>query len=299
MPDRAGPRQHRSVKIAVTGGTGRIGGRVVQLLERTGRHDVVALSSRTAPYDEPAALRRAFTGVDTLVFVSSDGEAARVVVHHRNVLQAAMDCRVGHVVFLSGLDVAADSPFCYAFTNRDAERLLRASGLPFSILRAGLYTEFFLDLVRRCGTGAPNLEVALPAADGRVSLVAREDVAQCLAALALGTPTAQHHDVTGPESLLVGEIAAASGHRFSDATTAQFAGNLARLGEETWWIHAYSSMFAAIREHRWQSVSSEVSRLTGRRPLALSTVLARRAIPTPQDQVDPTTTPSHPEWSPT
>ena len=177
------------MKIAVTGGTGRIGGRVVRLLQETGRHDVVALSSRTAPYDEPAALRRAFTGVDTLVFVSSDGEAARVIVHHRNVLQAATDCRVGHVVFLSGLDVAADSPFCYAFTNRDAEQLLRASGLPYSILRAGLYAEFFLDLVRRCASGTRTARSPFPAADGRVSLVAREDVAQCLAALALGGPT--------------------------------------------------------------------------------------------------------------
>ena len=288
------------MKIAVTGGTGRIGGRVVQLLQETGRHDVVALSSRTAPYDEPPALRRALTGIDTLVFVSSDGEAARVVVHHRTVLQAATDCRVGHVVFLSGLDVAADSPFSYAFTNRDAEQLLRASGLSYSILRAGLYTEFFLDLVQRCATGAPNGEVALPAADGRVSLVAREDVARCLAALALGGPTGQHHDVTGPESLLVGEVAAASGHRFTDAPAAQFAATLAGLGEETWWIHAYSTMFAAIRQHRWQAVSSEVFRLTGRRPLSLSTVLDRRDTPTtPQDQVDPTATRSHPERSPT
>ena len=286
------------MKIAVTGGTGRIGGRVVELLEDDGGHDVVALSSRTAPYDQPPALRRALTRVDTLVFVSSDGEAARVIVHHRNVLQAASDCRVGHVVFLSGLDVAVDSPFCYAFTNRDTEQLLRAAGLPYSILRAGLFTEFFLDLIRSCGTGESSCEVALPAADGQVSLVAREDVARCLAALALGGPTNQHHDVTGPESLLVGEIAAASGHRFSDATPTQFASTLASLGEETWWIHAYSSMFDSIRQHRWQTVSSGVSQLTGRRPLSLSEVLARRDISTPQRHVIPTATRSHPEWSP-
>jgi NAD(P)H dehydrogenase (quinone) len=264
------------MKIAVTGGTGRIGGRVVRLLADTGRHDVIALSSRTAPYDELAALRTALTGVDTLVFVSSDGEAARVIVHHRNVLQAASNCRVGHVVFLSGLDVAADSPFCYAFTNRDTEQLLRAAKLPYSILRAGLFAEFFLDLIRTCGAGVPKGGVALPAADGRVSLVAREDVAQGLAALALGGPTGRHHDVTGPASLLVGEIAAAAGYRYTDTTPAQFAGTLAALGEETWWIHAYSSMFAAIRQHRWQTVSSGVTELTGRQPLSLAEVLARR-----------------------
>jgi NAD(P)H dehydrogenase (quinone) len=99
------------MRIAVTGGTGRIGGRVVELLTGAGGHEVVALSSRTAPYDNPSALRAALDGVDTLVFVSSDGEAARVIVHHRNVVQAATQCRVGHVVLLSGLDVDLQSPF--------------------------------------------------------------------------------------------------------------------------------------------------------------------------------------------
>ena len=89
------------MRIAVTGGTGRIGGQVVELLTAAGGHEVVALSSRTAPYDHPSALRTALDGVDTLVFVSSDGEAARVIVHHRNVVQAAIQCQVGHVVLLS------------------------------------------------------------------------------------------------------------------------------------------------------------------------------------------------------
>jgi NAD(P)H dehydrogenase (quinone) len=73
--------------------------------------------------------------------VSSDGEAARVIVHHRNVVQAATQCRIGHVVLLSGLDTDLQSPFCWAYTNGDTERLLRASGRPYSIVRAGLFTQ--------------------------------------------------------------------------------------------------------------------------------------------------------------
>jgi NAD(P)H dehydrogenase (quinone) len=261
------------MRSAVTGGTGRIGGRVVQLLAETGHHEVVALSSRTAPYDDPSALRAALDGVQTLVFVSSDGEAARVVVHHRNVLRAAEQCGIGHVVLLSGLDAALDSPFCYAFTNGDTERLLRAGGRPHSIVRAGLFAEFFLGLMRQVATvGA----VALPAADGRVSLVTREDVAQCLAALALGEPTDRHHDVTGPDSLAVAAIAEAAGYGYSDTTPAEYAGRLARIGEEPWWTYAYCSMFDSIRQHRWERTSDAVVELTGRPPASAFTVLAGR-----------------------
>ncbi|MFJ8582234.1 NmrA family NAD(P)-binding protein [Micromonospora sp. NPDC093277] len=263
------------MRIAVTGGTGRIGGHVVRLLADEGRHDVVALSSRTAPYDDPVALRAALDGVDTLVFVSSDGEAARVVVHHHNVLDAATRRGVGHVVLLSGLDADVDSPFCYAYTNGHTERLLRASGLAYSIVRAGLFTEFFLGLIRQVGTSAGRADgtVALPAADGRVSLVARSDVARCLAALALREPTNAHHDVTGRESLALETIASALGYRYADTTPAAFAGGLLRHGEEPWWTYAYASMFESIRQGRWAATSDAVAELTGREPASLQDVL--------------------------
>ncbi|MEV4757763.1 NmrA family NAD(P)-binding protein [Micromonospora sp. NPDC049559] len=264
------------MRIAVTGGTGRIGGLVVRLLADEGRHDVVPLSRRTAPYDDRAALRAALDGADTLVFVSSDGEAARVLVHHQNVLDAAIRCGVGHVVLLSGLDADVRSPFCYAFTNGHTEQLLRASGLPYSIVRAGLFTEFFLGLVRQVGgadPGGPAGTVALPAAGNRVSLVARRDVAHCLAALALRAPSNGHHDVTGPESLTVEAIASAAGYRYADIAPGDFAGAVLRLGEEPWWTYAYASMFESIRQGRWAAVSDAVAELTGREPISLRDVL--------------------------
>ncbi|HEV7713567.1 MAG TPA: NmrA family NAD(P)-binding protein [Asanoa sp.] len=265
------------MKIAVTGGTGRVGGRVAELLTATGQHEVVALNSRTAAYDDPPALRAAFSGVDTLVFVSSDGEAARVVVHHRNVLDAAIAAGVGHVVLLSGLDVAPDSPFCYAFTNGDTERLLRASGLAYSIVRAGLFAEFFLSLVRGASDPAalPGAggSVALPAADARVSLVARDDVARCLAALALGAPTNGEHDVIGPASLTVAEVVEKAGFAHEETSVAEFAATLARRGEEPWWVYAYCSMFESVKQGRWERTSDAVTALTGRQPASFEQVL--------------------------
>jgi NAD(P)H dehydrogenase (quinone) len=267
------------MRIAVTGGTGRIGGRVVELLNGAGGHEVVALSSRTAPYDNSSALHAALDGVDTMVFVSSDGEAARVIVHHRNVVQAATQCQVGHVVLLSGLDVDLQSPFCYAYTNGDTERLLRTSGRPYSIVRASLFTEFFLSLLLQVSTGDPDGAVALPAAEGCVSLVAREDVARCLAALAVGEPTGRHHDVTGPDSLPVDAVAAMAGYRYAETTPAQFAAMLLRRGEALWWTYAYTTMFESIRQGRWETMSDAVAELTGRPPASLPQVLSRGQQP--------------------
>jgi NAD(P)H dehydrogenase (quinone) len=109
-----------------------------------------------------------------------------------------------------------------------------------------------------------------------VSLVTREDVAQCLTALASGEPTHRHHDVTGPDSLPVAAIAEAAGYRYSDTTPADYAARLARIGEEPWWTYAYCSMFESIRQHRWERTSDAVAELTGRPAASASTVLTHR-----------------------
>ncbi|WP_158564233.1 NAD(P)H-binding protein [Jiangella anatolica] len=259
------------MRIAVTGASGRVGGRVAELLAP--EHDVVALVRPASPYTpppgvtvapadyaDPASLRAALDGVDTLVFVSSDGHAATVMLHHANVVAAAADARVGHVVALSGLDADVESPFCYAVTNGHTERLLEASGCGYSLARASVYTEFFRSLVRGARRGD---EVRLPAGDARVSLVARADVARSLAALALRPPSGTHHDLTGPAAPAVAEVVAAEGARHVEVTLAEYVAALLDGGETSWWAHAYGTMLESIRLGRWATVSDEVATLTG------------------------------------
>jgi len=284
------------MRIAVTGATGRVGGRVVEILVATGDHHVVAVSRRpaaraapgpllataVADYADLPALRAALRDVDTLVFVSSDGETVHVLRHHENVIQAAADTGVGHIVALSGLDADVGSPFCYAMSYGYTEQMLYGSGCAVSIARASIYTEFFLQLLTLARTGN---EIRLPAADGRISLVSRADVGRCLAALAVGAPTGQHHDITGPAAPGMATIAALAGRQwgtpvsYADVTPADFQIELARGGEEAWWCYAYSTMFDSVREQRWASVSGEVFRLTGRPPASVQDVLAQAAGP--------------------
>src|SRR5215211_7786131 len=141
-------------RIAVTGASGSLGGQVVRLLAEHTDGDVVALSrrptavpprvtARIADYADGGALRNGLPDVDTLVFLSSDGEGTRVLAHHLNVVAAARACGVTHIVALSGVDADVDSPFCYAVTNGLTEQAIRDSGCGFSIVRASIFAEFF------------------------------------------------------------------------------------------------------------------------------------------------------------
>ncbi|MFI2364257.1 NmrA family NAD(P)-binding protein [Promicromonospora sp. NPDC019610] len=289
------------MRIAVTGSTGALGSQVVNLLAASAWHEVVALARRPAAvparlservrrsgvvtavgadYDEPGSLVAALGGVDVLVFVSGDGEAARMLVQHQNVVRAAVDAGVGHVVYLSGVDADLASPFCYAFTNGWTERLLEGSGLAFSFARASLFTEFFAAFLRPALRSG---ELRVPAGAGRVSLVSRSDVGRCLAALAVLPPSGRAHDLTGPASSSLEAVArvlsgvAGRPVRYTDVPPPALAEELARAGEDPWWTYAYCSMFASVREDRWSGVSREVLRLTGQAPAALDVVVRASA----------------------
>lgn len=280
------------MRIAVTGASGRIGGQVVRLVAADQQHQVVAMSrrgllpgrwptgvrARAADYADPQALGAALRDVDTLVFVSSDGPVAQVIVHHQNVIRAARDSGVAHIVALSGLDTDLSSPFCYAVCYGYTERLLAESGCAVSIARASIYSEFFAGFVARARASG---QLRLPAADGRISLVSRRDVARCLAALAVAPATGRRHDITGSQALDLEAIAAAGTRAWGtpltyvDITPGEHCVEMAAAGEDPWWMYAYSTMFTSIRGQRWAAVSGEVHRLTGRPPTPISTTLAR------------------------
>jgi NAD(P)H dehydrogenase (quinone) len=244
------------------------------------------VSLAIADYGDRAALRSALRGVDTLAFISSDGDAAKVLLHHQNVIAAAADSGVAHVVALSSVDADIDSPFCYAMVNGYTEKLLDDSGCHVSIARASIYSEFFMRWLTPARVSG---EIRLPAGDGRISLVSRTDVGRCLAALAVAPPTGRYHDITGPEAPDVAAVAAMTGDefgrpvRYTEVTPAEHCKQMAEAGEDPWWMYAFSTMFESVRQGRWGSVTDEVARLTGRQPQSIRDLLAEQ--PTPNEQM--------------
>ena len=277
--------------VVVTGASGNIGGAVVNGLLDAGRTDVIALvrdparlgapqstvAVREAGYDDRAALASALAGSGTLVFVSSDGEAAPMLVHHLNVLDAAVSAGVGHIVYLSILDVAPDSPFCFAPVHRETERMLRDTGLPHTVVRASVYAEFFTRWITKAGTSGL---LALPMGSGRLSLVSREDVARCLVACAL-RPRGGVAVITGDHGYDLAELGALT-ERFAHVPVTtenvgrnDFCGRLLRERFSPWWAYAFTSLFESVSEHRFETVTDDVTKLTGRAPYPFRTVVQR------------------------
>lgn len=189
--------------IMVTGANGQLASRTLQeLAERgipaLGGSRVPVEGQRRLDFDDPSTLD--LSGISTLVLVSAGyAEDDRVIARHRAVLDAATRDRVGHVVYTS-LTTAGDH-LGFALAHRATEQLIKASGLPWTILRNGLYAEFFGALLTWADGG---LESAF--GDGALAAVARTDLAAA-AAIVAGNPAAH----AGMTYDLLGEPITAAG----------------------------------------------------------------------------------------
>ncbi|GAB2915121.1 NAD(P)H-binding protein [Streptomyces sp. YPW6] len=182
--------------IMVTGAQGQLASLVLaELAARrapaTGGSRTPSGGQRRLDFDDPASLD--LSGVSTLVLVSAGyAEDDRVVARHRAVLDAAHRDGVGHVVYTS-LTGAGDH-LGFALAHRATERMVRESGLAWTILRNGLYAELFGALL---GWTPDGLESAF--GDGRLAAVPRADLAAAAAVVAErpGAHTGRTYELVG------------------------------------------------------------------------------------------------------
>ncbi len=187
------------MSIVITGATGQLSRLIVEsLLERgipaaditaAGRNvdtlsDLAARGVRVAriDFDDPVSLELAFAGASTVMLVSGTAVGRRVEQHSR-VIAAAHKAGVSHVVYTSAPS-ADSSALILAPEHKATEQVLRSSGIGFTILRNGWYTENYLDQVR---TAAQTGTIIGSAGDGRVASAPRRDYAEA-AAIVLSTP---------------------------------------------------------------------------------------------------------------
>jgi NAD(P)H dehydrogenase (quinone) len=167
--------------ILVTGANGQLSSLVLAELRArsvpaVGGTRTPAAGDRRLDFDDVDGID--LDGVTTLVLVSAGyAEDDRVVARHAAVIDAAARAGVTHLVYTS-LTGPGDH-LGFALAHRVTERLVRASGLDWTILRNGLYAELIGSLLA-WEDGA----LVSPFGDGAVAAVARHDLAVAAATVA-------------------------------------------------------------------------------------------------------------------
>jgi uncharacterized protein YbjT (DUF2867 family) len=277
-----------SATIAVTGATGRLGGRVARALAAEGRPQrLVVRRPEAAPalplsevasasYGDSAASREALRGVETL-FMVSGSESIDRVSQHLSFVDAATEAGVAHVVYTSFYAAAPDAVFTLARDHWSTEEHIRASGMRWTFLRDNVYLDFMPMLA------GPDGVIRGPAGAGRVSAVAQDDIADVALAVLLNPErhVCRTYDLTGPEELAMAEVAAiltaATGRvvSYHDETPEEAFASRASYGAPDWLVEAWVSTYLAIAAGQQAGLSDCVEQITGHRPVGLRDLLAR------------------------
>jgi len=197
------------MKIVVIGGSGLIGSRVVKRLTDKGHEVLVATPKTGVDATTGQGLDKALAGAQVVVDVSNapNWEDAAVLAFFenagRNIARAEKEAGVRHHVALSvvGTERLQDSGYFRAKLAQ--ERLIKNSGIPYTIVRATQFFEFLgaiadLSTEQKC-VRLPNVSFQPMAAD---------DVAKGVADAALGAPVNGMIEIAGPERQPMSEMIA-------------------------------------------------------------------------------------------
>ncbi len=214
--------------ILVTGATGQFGAKAIDHLlnkgvkntqlaalvrdsDKAGTLKDKGVELRVGDYSDYSSLVEDFQGIDKLLLVSSNdrGAVENRTAHHINVIRAAKEAGVNHLVYTSfvrkqGFEDSAIAAFQHS--HLQTEDFLKSSGIPYTILQNGIYLEMIPVFA---GGNVVETGVSLfPAQAGKASWVLREELAEA-AAVVLTTEGHENktYPLTNTESVSFGEIA--------------------------------------------------------------------------------------------
>ncbi len=269
--------------IGITGATGQLGQLVVeQLKKKIPAGDIVALvrspakaaplgiAAREADYTRPETLAKALPGIDTLMLISGSDIGQREA-QHRAIIEAARKAGVKWIVYTSILD-ADKSVVDLAAEHRATEALLKASGIPVTLLRHGWYNENFANSILGAVAGGT---LYGSAGDGKISAASRADFAAGIVAVLTGKDQqGKVYELGGDNAFsladLAAEISRQSGKTipYKNIPEADYAAALASHGVP----EGFAKLIAG-----WDTATSKGALFTTRRDL--STLIGRPTTP--------------------
>jgi NAD(P)H dehydrogenase (quinone) len=277
--------------IVVTGANGKLGRLVIEglLLQMPAAEITAAVRDsgraadfaargvevRRADYDEPDTIDAAIAGADRVLLISSNNPQ-RAVAQHAAVIDAVKRAGVALLAYTS-LWHADTSTALPAVPNRETEPLIRAAGVPFTLLRNNLYTEVFAPQVRQAAaTGT-----LIGTGQGRAASATHADYAAAAVAVLTGDGhEGKVYELGGDMSWslldLAAEISRVVGRDvvYQDVSPEQYRELLIAAGLPAIVVAAALDTRRAIAEGEFEGTPGDLSALIGRPTTPLADAVA-------------------------
>lgn len=285
-------------KILVTGATGHLGASVTEfLLEKTDVSNISILVRDPAKadrfkekgvkvevgdYEDTAALAKALTGIDKLYLVS--GLDANRGAQHENVINTAKKAGVKHIIYTSFQHKTETGHPALSFIaegHLHTEKVLKASGVTYTILQHGLYAD-----VIPMFAGENLLQsktIFLPAGEGKTAFSTRENMAEAGTLILLdetGKFDNQTIELAGSETVSWSDIAAAISSNVGETITyvspsvADFTSALTNAGVPAEIIGLSAGFSQAINDGEFDVVNGKLEAILGRKLTSVEDYLA-------------------------
>lgn len=283
--------------ILVTGATGHFGNATINFLLEKGikASQILALVRNeqsadelkkkgvdvvTGDYENYNSLVKAFAGVEKLLFVSGS-DIVRRVAQHQNVINAAKEAGVKHLIYTSfqRRSESETSPlWIVAQSHIQTEKWLKESTMNYTILRNNLYIDFLPGFIgeKVAETGV----IYVPAESGKVSAVLRSEMAEASASI---LTTDGHinkvYEFTNVEAVSYEEMATIISEvlgkpiNYISPLVEDYKKTLTSYGVPEEVVGIFSSFAMAQAKGELDAVSTDLEMLLGRKPLSVKEFL--------------------------
>lgn len=234
---------------------------------------------RTGDYNDYTSLVKAFQGIEKVLFVSSNDLAKRET-HHKNVINAAKEAGVKHLLFTSFqfLSMKEDSPNGLMPVYVETERFLKESGIGYTILRNGIYTELLPDIIG--GAIRENRTLLAPAGNTKVAFTSRNDLAEAAARLLISdAPQNTTLDLTNnqavnfPEIVLLLSQVISTEINYIDPGADAYKQVLTEAGLPAEVVGLLVGIMKSIESGEFTRTSNDLQTILGREPESVETFL--------------------------
>lgn len=274
--------------LLIVGATGTNGRELVARLAKTGTKLRVmsrdparseklfpGIETVTADLAEPATLAPALDGVQRAYIVVSAGP--EMVERYGAFIDAAKRAGLAHLVKYSAYGASPTSGSVILRQHAQADEALRASGLPFTILRPN---SFFQNLLWSAGSIKAQGAFYLPSGHARIAAIDVRDIADATVAVLTGEGHAgKTYELTGPEAWTYAEAATeigrVAGREVTYVPVSQDAAEQAMLGMGliAWLARALAEIQGVFESEHFDRITPDLEALLGHKPRRLADFL--------------------------